>query len=205
MSSIFCGPYEIKKANVTKSYAILDDNSIEVRTFKDGNQTKARKLPQSDLQVAIDELDNIHYVKVTKKGYKPDGNLASNSNVLGKRANPNASPAPVQKEPTKVAKTNAKQTAKSAIKGKKAAIPSSIVAGGSGHVPLMLAETIEKVSQDPTGWLMSEKLDGVRCYWNGTNMYTRTGKDFNPPQWFKDALPKNLALDGELFTKRDDF
>lgn len=84
-------------------------------------------------------------------------------------------------------------------------IPSSIVAGGSGHVPLMLAETIEKVSQDPTGWLMSEKLDGVRCYWNGTNMYTRTGKDFNPPQWFKDALPKNLALDGELFTKRDDF
>jgi len=69
----------------------------------------------------------------------------------------------------------------------------------------MLAETIEKVPVDPTGWLMSEKLDGVRCYWNGTNMYTRTGKDFNPPQWFKDGLPKDLALDGELFTKRDDF
>jgi hypothetical protein len=49
MSTIFCGPYEIKKANVMKSYAILDDNTIEVRTFKDGNQTKARKLPQSDL------------------------------------------------------------------------------------------------------------------------------------------------------------
>lgn len=69
----------------------------------------------------------------------------------------------------------------------------------------MLAETIEKVSQDPTGWLMSEKLDGVRCYWDGINMFTRNGKDFNPPQWFKDLLPKNLALDGELFIKRDDF
>lgn len=91
------------------------------------------------------------------------------------------------------------------MKAKKAAIPNSVVAGGIGHTPLMLAETIEKVNQDPTGWLMSEKLDGVRCYWNGTNMYTRTGKDFNPPQWFKDGLPKNLALDGELFTKRDDF
>ena len=34
-------------------------------------------------------------------------------------------------------------------------------------VSLMLAETIEKANQDPTGWLMSEKLDGVRAYWNG--------------------------------------
>jgi len=33
---------------------------------------------------------------------------------------------------------------------------------------LMLAETIEKVGQDPQGWLMSEKLDGVRCFWNGS-------------------------------------
>ena len=52
---------------------------------------------------------------------------------------------------------------------------------------------------------MSEKLDGVRCYWNGTTMYSRGANKFFPPKWFKDALPKNLALDGELFTKRDDF
>lgn len=69
----------------------------------------------------------------------------------------------------------------------------------------MLAETIEKSGQDPKGWLMSEKLDGVRCFWNGTTMYTRNGKLFYPPKWFKDELPKNLALDGELWTKRDDF
>ena len=52
---------------------------------------------------------------------------------------------------------------------------------------------------------MSEKLDGIRCYWNGVQMYTRNGKLFYPPKWFKDTLPKNLALDGELWTKRDDF
>ena len=55
------------------------------------------------------------------------------------------------------------------------------------------------------GWLMSEKLDGVRCYWNGSQMYTRNGNLFNPPKWWKALLPSNLALDGELWTKRDDF
>ena len=36
-------------------------------------------------------------------------------------------------------------------------------------------------------------------------MYTRNGKLFYPPDWFKKLLPKDLALDGELWTKRDDF
>lgn len=75
----------------------------------------------------------------------------------------------------------------------------------SGSMELMLAETIEKVGQDPSGWYMSEKLDGVRCFWNGTTMYTRNGNLFYPPDWFKKELPKDMALDGELFTKRDDF
>ena len=70
---------------------------------------------------------------------------------------------------------------------------------------LMLAKTIEDANQDPKGWIMSEKLDGVRCFWNGSNMYTRNGKPFYPPDWFKDELPKNMALDGELWTARDDF
>ncbi len=52
---------------------------------------------------------------------------------------------------------------------------------------------------------MSEKLDGVRCYWNGKNMYSRNGNLFYPPDWFKDLLPEDLALDGELWTKRNDF
>jgi ATP-dependent DNA ligase len=30
----------------------------------------------------------------------------------------------------------------------------------------MLAKSFDDVKTDPTGWLMSEKLDGVRCFWN---------------------------------------
>ena len=51
---------------------------------------------------------------------------------------------------------------------------------------------------------MSEKLDGVRCYWNGNTMYTRNGNPFWAPDWWMKKLPK-IALDGELWTKRDDF
>lgn len=75
----------------------------------------------------------------------------------------------------------------------------------SGSMSLMLAKVWDPETQDPTGWLMSEKLDGVRCFWNGSTMYSRNGNKFFPPKWFKDALPKDLALDGELWTKRDDF
>ena len=70
---------------------------------------------------------------------------------------------------------------------------------------MMLAKKWEPHLQDPTRWLMSEKLDGVRCYWSGSKMYSRNGLEFYPPDWFKDLLPNNMALDGELWTERDDF
>jgi DNA ligase-1 len=72
-------------------------------------------------------------------------------------------------------------------------------------VEVMLASVYEPEKHDPTGWYMSEKLDGVRCIWDGKNLYSRNGNLFYPPQYFKDALPKNFELDGELWTKRDDF
>ena len=52
---------------------------------------------------------------------------------------------------------------------------------------------------------MSEKLDGVRCFWNGKTMFSRNGNRFECPEWFKKQLPTDIALDGELWTKRDDF
>ncbi len=79
-----------------------------------------------------------------------------------------------------------------------------IKASGSGCISVMLAHNYDPDKHDPTGWLMSEKLDGVRCYWNGTNMYTRNGNPFYAPDDFKAKLPK-MALDGELWTNRDDF
>ena len=75
---------------------------------------------------------------------------------------------------------------------------------GSGSIPVMLAHNYDPDKHDVTGWLMSEKLDGVRCYWNGTTMYTRNGNAFYAPDDWKAKLPK-IALDGELWTNRDDF
>ena len=70
---------------------------------------------------------------------------------------------------------------------------------------MMLAKKWDQDKHDPKGWLMSEKLDGIRCYWDGSNMYSRTGLMFHPPAWYKAILPTDMALDGELWTERDDF
>ncbi|KAG9084988.1 hypothetical protein FRC07_013489 [Ceratobasidium sp. 392] len=58
---------------------------------------------------------------------------------------------------------------------------------------------------DPTGWWMSEKLDGVRVYYDGKKMWSRLGNAFTPPKEFLDRLPKDVTLDGELFGGRGKF
>jgi len=59
-------------------------------------------------------------------------------------------------------------------------------------------------SQDVTGWLMSEKLDGMRAIWDGNILKSRQGNLIATPEWFLQALPP-FAIDGELWTKRGDF
>lgn len=69
--------------------------------------------------------------------------------------------------------------------------------------PVLLAETWDGVL-DPTGWWMSEKLDGVRAYWDGTKILSRLGNVFHTPDWFVAGLPAH-PLDGELFLDRKSF
>ncbi len=57
---------------------------------------------------------------------------------------------------------------------------------------------------DPAGWLMSEKLDGVRAFWDGQHLLSRGGNVFAAPAWFVEGLPP-FAIDGELWTRRADF
>ena len=57
---------------------------------------------------------------------------------------------------------------------------------------------------DVTGWWMSEKLDGVRAYWDGNTFFSRLGNEFMAPDWFVDGLPSD-SLDGELFVARGEF
>jgi DNA ligase-1 len=70
------------------------------------------------------------------------------------------------------------------------------------------AVTLQKANlykdQNISGWLMSEKLDGIRAFWDGKMLQTRKGKEIHAPEWFVENLPP-FALDGELWTKRSDF
>ncbi len=59
--------------------------------------------------------------------------------------------------------------------------------------------------QDPSCYWMSEKLDGVRAIWDGRNFWSRTGKPFFAPAWFKAGMPSDVVLDGELFAGRGRF
>eukprot|EP01119_Soliformovum_irregulare_P017480 TRINITY_DN5207_c0_g1_i1.p1 TRINITY_DN5207_c0_g1~~TRINITY_DN5207_c0_g1_i1.p1 ORF type:complete len:557 (-),score=200.99 TRINITY_DN5207_c0_g1_i1:3-1673(-) len=68
---------------------------------------------------------------------------------------------------------------------------------------VLLAETWDE-SIDPTGYWISEKLDGVRAYWDGERFYSRNGNRFYAPEFFTKDLPKK-ALDGELWCGRSLF
>jgi len=71
--------------------------------------------------------------------------------------------------------------------------------------PILLAQSFEDFEDlDPAGWWYSEKLDGVRGYWNGTDFISRQGNVFHAPAWFKAGLP-NHPLDGELWMARKAF
>ena len=73
-----------------------------------------------------------------------------------------------------------------------------------GAPPLLLAHKWEH-DVDLTGWWMSEKLDGVRAYWNGKKLVSRLGNTLWAPDWFLAALPPDMPLDGELFGGRKKF
>jgi len=67
----------------------------------------------------------------------------------------------------------------------------------------MLARSYEYT--DPRGWWMSEKLDGVRAIWTGTDFISRSGKVFPSPAEMRAAMPSGVAIDGELFGGRGKF
>lgn len=91
---------------------------------------------------------------------------------------------------------------------------------------LQLAHTLNTKKHGVGGWWYSEKLDGMRCYWDGgmtrgmlksdvpwantakdhryvvppvaTGLWSRYGNVVHAPSWWLDALP-NVPLDGELW------
>lgn len=69
--------------------------------------------------------------------------------------------------------------------------------------PLTLAKRFDNTINLDTYWV-SEKLDGVRAYWDGENLITRQGNVIKAPNWFISALPPQ-PLDGELWIGRGKF
>jgi len=69
--------------------------------------------------------------------------------------------------------------------------------------PLLLAH-VASSDIDPAPYLISEKYDGVRAYWDGKTLRYRSGNRVNAPAWFFEKLPPQ-ALDGELWLGRGRF
>jgi len=92
---------------------------------------------------------------------------------------------------------------------------------------LQLAHTFNPDKHCVGGYFASEKLDGMRCFWDGgtsrgrpsaqipwantakdfrlkeeviaTGLWSRYGKVIRAPDWFLDKLPPHIPLDGELY------
>jgi DNA ligase-1 len=69
--------------------------------------------------------------------------------------------------------------------------------------PILLAESWDTAT-DLSDWWMSEKLDGVRAYWDGKQFLSRQGNIYYAPDWFIEGLPA-VPLDGELWIDRKKF
>ena len=80
----------------------------------------------------------------------------------------------------------------------------SLAAASPVAPPLMLAKTFES-GIDVSAYFVSEKLDGVRAYWNGRQLLTRSGRQIRAPAWFLASLPDDTPLDGELWAGRGEF
>lgn len=74
--------------------------------------------------------------------------------------------------------------------------------------PLRAAELMLPQVYSPqvevAGWLMSEKLDGVRGYWDGRQLLSKHGHRFSPPAAFIRDLPP-FPLEGEIWGGRGGF
>lgn len=68
---------------------------------------------------------------------------------------------------------------------------------------LALAGVYEK-GVDLDEYWASEKLDGVRAYWDGERFWSRGGNEYRAPKWFTEGFP-DVPMDGELWMGRGRF
>jgi len=59
-------------------------------------------------------------------------------------------------------------------------------------------------NRDISQYYISEKLDGMRGYWDGKQLLSRQGNKITSPAWFTQAWP-DIPIDGELWISRNNF
>lgn len=91
-----------------------------------------------------------------------------------------------------------------AVSGCSGGVPADGDAGDAAVPPALLQARTAPADLDPRGWLVSEKLDGVRGFWDGCVLRTRSGRRIAAPAWFLERLPA-VPLDGELWMGRGRF
>jgi DNA ligase-1 len=70
--------------------------------------------------------------------------------------------------------------------------------------PAVLLANVYYQDIDLEDYWVSEKLDGVRAYWDGENLVSRQGNHFSAPEWFVKDFPSS-PLEGELWIGRNQF
>ena len=82
--------------------------------------------------------------------------------------------------------------------------PLAVAKTKDATVPKLLLAHPWDNDTDLSGWWMSEKLDGVRAWWDGRQFLSRQGNVYHAPAWFTAGLP-SVPLDGELWLARKAF
>ncbi len=77
------------------------------------------------------------------------------------------------------------------------------VSAASAQPPLALANVYQD-DVEVGDYMVSEKLDGVRAYWDGEQLISRAGNVFAAPAWFMQGFPA-APMDGELWLGRGRF
>ncbi|MFA5082283.1 MAG: DNA ligase [Hydrogenophilaceae bacterium] len=81
---------------------------------------------------------------------------------------------------------------------------SAIPVTASAGPPALILADVYREGIDPRDYWVSEKLDGVRAYWDGRRLYFRSGHPVPAPAWFTVDFPA-VPLDGELWLGRGGF
>lgn len=78
------------------------------------------------------------------------------------------------------------------------------IASASNMPPAIMLGNFYKDGANVSEYLVSEKLDGVRAYWDGEKLVSRGGNTFSAPEWFTADFPSE-PMDGELWIGRNSF